>query len=72
MRYKTTGRNAPRLAGGKRLNLVQARLNDGERQALDALRRKTGLSDSALVRAALDELAEQDQPLAGEALRARA
>ncbi len=50
--------NAPRLEGGKRLNLVQARLNDGERQRLDALRRQTGLSDSALVRVALSGLAQ--------------
>ena len=45
------------LAGGQRLNLVQARLNDGERDALDALRRKTGLSDSDLVRTALEDMA---------------
>jgi hypothetical protein len=51
------------LKGGKRLNLVQARLNDNERERLDGLRRRTGLSDSALVRAALIGLARRVETL---------
>jgi hypothetical protein len=49
-------RQSQRLADGKRLSLVQARLNDNERERLNSLRQTTGLSDSALVRAALEEL----------------
>lgn len=48
-----------RLYAGKRLNTVQARLNDNERETLNGLRRRTGLSDSALIRAALNGLARR-------------
>lgn len=47
---RTSGRYAPRLEAGKRLNLIQARLNDNERAALDELKLSTGLNDSGLVR----------------------
>ena len=48
-----------RKRGSKRSNLVQARLNDHELERLRGLRRSTGLSESALVRAALDGLARR-------------
>lgn len=49
-------RNAPRLEGGKRLNLVQARLNDGEREQFDRMKARLGMTDSGVIRAALARL----------------
>jgi len=64
------GTHQARRTGGKRLNLVQARLNDNEREKLDGLRRRTGLTDSALVRAALNGLAHRIEAAdGGEALQ---
>lgn len=50
-------RYARRLEGGKRLNLIQARLNDGEREQYDRVKAVTGLNDSALIREALAQFA---------------
>ena len=52
----TMSRNAPRLEGGKRLNLIQARLNDGERDRLDRIKAELGMTDSAVIRTALARL----------------
>ena len=53
-------RYAPRIQGVKRVNLIQARLNDSERARLDRLREQTGLSDSDVVRRALALLDGED------------